>query len=97
MKLPRNAQTTSTEQRLTEHPAGMARSGGGKPNCQTSSTQIPLNHTPHPVAAFGAKPGMGTVQTNSAQVNLSRAATSPYEKISDLRPQVSLTGKGKRK
>lgn len=88
--------STSTKQSLSSGPADMPSGGGGKPNVQSTSSMIPLSRTPNPVAAFGAKPGMGEVQTSSTKCDLSRNATSPEsgKKISKTTPQTSFGGGG---
>ena len=97
MAIPRFVQTTSTDKPLKKGPADMPDRGGPKPNFQTSSSQVNLSRTDNFVAAFGARPGMGTVQCESTKVNLQRNSNSPYEKhgMSETRPQLGFKGKKK--
>lgn len=74
-----NIQSTSTKQSLSSEPKDMPDRGSGAPNVQSSSTRVNLSRTENPVAAFGAKPGMGEVQCNSTMASLSRTATHPYD------------------
>jgi hypothetical protein len=71
--------------------------GGPKPNAQITSSTVKLSRTENPVAAFGARPGMGTVQCESSKVKLSRTANSPYESsgMSATKPQLGFKGKKK--
>ena len=95
MALPRFVESTSTDKPLRNGPRDMPDRGGPKPNAQISSSQISLSRKENPVAAFGAHPGMGTVQCESTKVKLSRTANSPYERkgMSATKPQVSFKGK----
>ena len=47
------------------------------------------------LAAFGARPGMGTVQCESSKVKLDRNSNSPYqsEGMSATKPQLGFKGK----
>ncbi len=96
MKYPPNHQSTSTKQPLKQGPADMPDRGGPKVNVQTTSSQVKMSRTANPVAAFGAKPGMGEVQCNSSKAGLSRTATSPYGPLGATSPQVSFGGKKKK-
>ena len=95
MAIPKFVKTTSTDKPLKKGPADMPDRGGPKPNAQISSSQVSLSRTDHPVAAFGARPGMGTVQCESSKVKLSRTSNSPYQSsgMSATQPQVSFKGK----
>lgn len=92
------AQTTSSQEKLGRAPADMPDRGGPKPNAQITSSQVKLGRTENPVAQFGAKPGMGTVQCESTKADLSRTANSPYDKdrFSATKEQVSFKGGRKR-
>ena len=97
MKFPPNNQTTSTKQPLKQGPADMPDRGGrGKPNLQTTSTMVPLSRNENFVAAYGAHPGMGTVQNTSTTAKLSRTASCPYAPLSATTPQNPLKGSKKR-
>lgn len=87
LRMPNGFSTTSSVQDLGSGPADMPDRGGPKPNCQSTSSMVPLSRDAHPVAQFGAHPNQGTVQTNSSQVPLGQNATSPYEPISRTKPQ----------
>ena len=97
MRYPQNFQTTSTHDKLGKGPQDMPDRGGPKVNFQSSSSMEKLSRTPNHVAAFGAKPGMGSIQTTSTQERLNRNATSPYDNISKTTPQLSAKGKGKKR
>jgi type V secretory pathway adhesin AidA len=90
-----NVQTESSREKLGRKPADMPDRGGPKPNAQITASTVPLNRAENPVAAFGAKPGMGAVQCESSECDLSRTANSPYDKeqLSATKPQVSFKGK----
>lgn len=92
MKMPPNAQTTSTEQSLSSGPADMPDRGGSKPNAQTTSSQVTMGRQENPVAQLGARPGMGDVQSTSTKASLDRKSSNPYDKLSATKPQVSLPG-----
>lgn len=92
-------QTTSTEQTLSKGPKDMPDRGGPKPTTQSTSSMCDMSRTAHPVAAFGAKPGMGTKQTSSTEASLSRTANSPYQDrgMNGTKEQESFPGgRGKR-
>ncbi len=95
MAIPKFVQTTSTDKPLRKGPADMPDRGGPKPNAQITSSRVTLGRTENPVAAFGAKPGMGTVQCDSTKVKLNRTANSPYQKsgMSGTKEQHSFKGK----
>ena len=97
MAIPKFVQTTSTDKPLGKGPADMPDRGGPKPNAQITSSQVTLSRKENPVAAFGARPGMGTVQCESTRSPLSRTSNSPYEKegMSATKPQLSFKGKKK--
>ena len=97
MAIPRFVQTTSTDKPLKKGPADMPDRGGPKPNAQVTSSQVTLDRKEHPVAAFGARPGMGTVQCESSKVKLARNTNSPYqsEGMSPTKPQLGFKGKKK--
>jgi hypothetical protein len=97
MAIPSFVKTTSTSKPLKKGPADMPDRGGEKPNAQITSSQVTLSRKENPVAAFGARPGMGTVQCESSKVKLSRTANSPYqhEGMSATMPQSSFKGKKK--
>ena len=95
MAIPKFVQTTSTDKPLKKGPADMPDRGGPKPNAQISSSQVTLSRKENFVAAFGARPGMGTVQCESSKVKLDRNSNSPYqsEGMSATKPQLGFKGK----
>ena len=97
MAIPKFVQTTSTDKPLKNGPADMPDRGGPKPNAQITSSQVKLSRKENFVAAFGARPGMGTVQCESTKVPLSRNSNSPYENkgMSATKPQLGFKGKKK--
>lgn len=99
MAIPKFVQTTSSDKSLRNGPADMPDRGGPKPDAQTTSSRVDLNRTENPVAAFGSRPGMGTVQCESSRANLSRTANSPYQSsgMSATKPQLGFKNKGKKK
>ena len=100
MAIPKFVQTTSTDKPLHKRaPADMPDRGGPKPNAQITSSQVNLSRKENPVAAFGARPGMGTVQCESTRAPLSRNSNSPYEKegMSATKPQLGFRNKGKKR
>jgi len=99
MAIPKFVQTTSTDKPLRNGPADMPDRGGPKPNAQITSSRVDLSRKENPVAAFGSRPGMGTVQCESTRTNLQRTANSPYQSsgMSATKPQESFKGKGRKK
>ena len=97
MAIPKFVQTTSTDKPLKKGPADMPDRGGPKPNAQITSSQVNLSRKENPVAAFGARPGMGTVQCESSKVKLNRNSNSPYQShgMSATKPQLGFKGKKK--
>jgi hypothetical protein len=96
LSYPPNHQTTSTKEKLSNTPKDMPDRGGPKPEYQTTSSQVPLSRTENPVAAFGAHPNQGSVQSTSTQASLSRSASAPYENLNATKPQVPYKGSKKK-
>ena len=99
MAIPKFVQSTSTDKSLRKGPADMPDRGGPKPDAQITSSRVDLNRTEHPVAAFGNRPGMGTVQCESTRANLQRTSNSPYQSsgMSATKPQLGFKSKGRKK
>lgn len=97
LKDPPNAQVTSEKSPIRTGPADMPDRGGPKPNAQSTATAFPMSRTENSVAQFGARPNMGTVQSTSETVPLSRGAATPYDSVNKTKPQSPFVGKGKGK
>ena len=96
MKYPKGYETTSTQQSLNNKPQDMPDRGGPKPTHETTSTTVNLGRKESPVAAFGAKPKMGSFESTSSSAGLHRNATSPYDNIAKDVPQTSFGGRKKK-
>jgi hypothetical protein len=101
MKYPPNFHSTSTKEKLNQGPKDMPDRGGQKPNAQITATTVPLSRKENQVAQFGRSPSHGVPNFDGAtHVNLSRTASSPYEKaggLSETTRQHSFLGKSRTK
>jgi hypothetical protein len=84
-------QTTSSRKDLKTNPGDMPTWGAGMGDQQVTSSRMPLQHTPSPVANLENKPGRhGTPQVTASQMQLSRKASYPYQPTAKTNPQVDL-------
>jgi hypothetical protein len=100
MKYPQNFHATSSKEKLAQGPKDMPDRGGPKPNAHITATQVSLSRKPNPVAAFGDRQSHGEHSHDGATlVNLSRKASSPYDKdgMSETTMQHSFEGKNRTK
>lgn len=90
--------STGTDVPLSKGPADMPDRGKTNPQIQSTSSSYPINRGQEcPVAAFGAHPNQGTIQSTGTDVPLTKKESSPYGDFSRTKEQFSLGGgkKGK--